>query len=285
MAGAVDLSALKRPPVEAHAPSSQFSVEVTEQNFEVEVLDRSMNVPVVVVLFSPRSPASVQLAELFDKLAAEANGKWYAARVDVDASMRIAQVFGVQSIPSTVAVAGGRPLADLPGVQTEAQIKQWIAALLQAVEGKLEGDGQAGEQEPPSDPRFDAADALLDAGDLSGAEAAYEAILAAEPKNLEAKAALCQVRLLQRAMDLTPETIPSANANPDDVALQLLAADAEMLSQAPDAAFDRLIAAIKRSSGDDRTSLRTRLLELFELFEPAEPIVMAARRKLASALY
>ena len=63
------------------------------------------------------------------------------------------------------------------------------------------------------------------------------------------------------------------------------AADVEILQQQIDAAFDRLIGLIKRTAGDDRTTVRTRLVELFELFDPAEPFVVAARRKLATALY
>lgn len=287
MSGAVDLSALKRPAKTAETPASAsaFSIDVTEENFEVEVLNRSMQMPVVVALYSTRSPASVQLVQLFDTLATEGNGTWQLARVDVDANMRIAQVFGIQSIPTTVAVAGGRPLADLPGVQSETQVRKWIEALLQATAGKLEGGEGALEDEMPADPRFVAAENLLDSGDLAGAQAAYEKILQSEPHNGEAKAALRQVGLLQRAESLTPDDYVHANANPDDVEAQLKAADIEMLRQEPEAAFQRLIDAVRRFTDDDRTTVRTRLLELFELFDPAEPIVKAARRRLATALY
>ncbi|WP_018160997.1 tetratricopeptide repeat protein [Smaragdicoccus niigatensis] len=287
MSGAVDLSALKRPAKTAEAPASTsaFSVDVTEENFEVEVLNRSIQIPVVVALYSTRSPASVQLVQIFDTLVAEGNGTWQLARVDVDANMRIAQVFGIQSIPTTVAVAGGRPLADLPGVQSETQVRKWIEALLQATAGKLEGGEGALEDDMPADPRFVAAENLLDSGDLAGAQAAYEKILQSEPHNGEAKAALRQVGLLQRAESLTPDDYVHANANPDDVEAQLKAADIEMLRQEPEAAFQRLIDAVRRFADDDRTAVRTRLLELFELFDPAEPIVKAARRRLATALY
>jgi len=288
MSGAIDLSVLKRPPStkEASAPASEYSSDVSEANFEAEVLNRSMQVPVVVALYSTRSPASVQLVQSFETLASEGKGKWHLARVDVDANMRIAQIFGIQSIPTTVAVASGRPLADLPGVQPEDQLRRWIEALLQATAGKLEdGEQDQGEPEPTADPRFVQAEDLLDSGDLAGAAAAYEAILAVEPHNGDAKAALRQVGLLARAESLTPEVVGQANANPDDVAAQMQAADVEMLRQDPEAAFNRLIETVRRSAGDDRTAVRTRLLELFELFDPAEPIVIAARRRLATALY
>lgn len=287
MSGAIDLSVLKRPAnaPEATASASAFSTEVTEANFEAEVLNKSMQVPVLVALYSTRSPASVQLVQLFETLAAEGNGKWLLARVDVDANMRIAQIFGIQSVPTTVAVAGGRPLADLPGVQPEDQVRRWIEALLQATAGKLDGEELPEDQAPAADPRFVAAEELLDSGDLVGAEDAYNAILQTEPNNAEAKFALRQVGLLRRAESLKPEVVAQANANPDDISAQLQAADVEMLRQDPEASFRRLIEAVRRSSGDERTAVRTRLLELFELFDPAEPIVIAARRKLATALY
>ena len=63
------------------------------------------------------------------------------------------------------------------------------------------------------------------------------------------------------------------------------AADAQILSQDVTGAFDRLIGLVKRTAGDERIRVRTRLIELFELFDPADPDVIAGRRNLANALY
>lgn len=59
----------------------------------------------------------------------------------------------------------------------------------------------------------------------------------------------------------------------------------QILNQDVTAAFDRLIALVRRTAGDERTEVRTRLVELFELFDPADPEVVAGRRNLANALY
>lgn len=286
MSGAVDLSGLKERAQAKPAPTggpSAVAVEVTEANFEAEVLQRSLQVPVVVVLTSARSDASLQLAQTFERLAGEDDGTWALAVVDVDANMRIAQAFGVQAIPTAVAVAAGRPLADLPGTQPEPQLRQWINAILQAVAGKL--SGPAPDEEPPTDPRFEAADEALDRGDLDGAAQVYRDVLAAEPNNAEAKAALRQLDFIQRAESVSADVVAKADADPADIDAQLDAADVQVRDQQPAAAFDRLIATIKRTAGDDRTRVRTRLLELFELFETGDPTVVAARRKLATALY
>ena len=301
MTGAVDLSALKErattpPPAPSGngaAPSAAGSglapvVEVTEANFEAEVLVRSQQVPVVVDLWATWCEPCKQLSPLLEKLAHEAGGTWVLAKVDVDANPRIAQAFGVQSVPTVVAIAAGQPLADFQGVQPEPQLRQWLAAIAQAVAGKLSGppsDGADADQPEPEDPRFVAAEAALDEGDLAGAEAAFQRILDEEPANAEAQGALRQVRFLARVQSVDPSAVAAADAAPDDIDAQLQAADVELYSQAPEAAFARLIGVIARSTGDDKTRVRTRLVELFELFDPAEPVVMAARRKLAAALY
>ena len=288
MSGAVDLSVLKERAQAKKTPEGArvaASVDVTEANFEAEVLQRSTQVPVVVVLTSARSEVSLALADIFERVAAADNGAWVLARVDVDSNMRIAQAFGIQSIPAVVAVAAGQPLADFQGGQTETEIRQWIDAVLRAVEGKLAGPGTVEDAAEPEDPRFVAAETALESGDFEAAEAAYKAILDAEPGNANAKTALRHVAFLGRAESLPEGIVDKADADRADIAAQLQAADAELFDQQPEAAFARLIDAVKRTAGDDRTRVRTRLLELFELFDPAEPFVVAARRKLALALY
>lgn len=282
MSGAVDLSALKQPAA-TDVPGDHA---VTEADFETKVLRRSLEVPVVVVLYSQRSPGSVELVKLFERLVGSAGGSWELATIEAEPNMRIAQAFGVQGIPTVIAVAAGQPLADFQGSQPEEQVKQWLAAVVDAVRGKLPGAGDdQGEAPAPEDPRFVAAEEALDRGDIAGAEAAYEAILAAEPANEEAKAALRQVRFFGRARELPADAIAVADADPGNIEAAFTAADAELFNQQPEAAFDRLIGLIKRTAGDDRNRVRTRLVELFELFDTADPVVVAARRKLATALY
>ena len=85
MAGAVDLSALKQrtaSPSEGDGGAGKPSgVEITEANIEAEVLVRSSQLPVVVLLWSPRSEASAQLGDVLAQLAAADGGKWSLATV------------------------------------------------------------------------------------------------------------------------------------------------------------------------------------------------------------
>jgi putative thioredoxin len=289
MAGAVDLSALKqRPPAGqsgAPGPSGPSGgVEITEANLEAEVLVRSSQVPVVVLLWSPRSDASIQLGDFLASLAANDGGKWSLATVNVDTVPRVAQMFGVQAIPTVVALGGGQPLSSFQGMQPPEQLRGWIDSLLNATAGKL-GGGDVAEDPEQVDPGLAQARAHLDAGDFDAARSAYQAILDADPNHVEAKGAVRQIGFLQRASAHRPDVVATADAAPDDIDAAFAAADVEILQQNIAAAFDRLIALVKRTAGDDRTSVRTRLIELFDLFDPADPEVIAGRRKLANALY
>jgi putative thioredoxin len=287
MAGAVDLSALKQRPAsagEGDAGASQPSgVEITEANLEAEVLVRSSQVPVVVLLWSPRSEASAQLGDVLGQLAAADGGKWSLATVNVDAVPRVAQMFGVQAVPTVVALAAGQPISSFQGVQPPEQLRRWVDSLLSATAGKL-ADGDGGDPEQV-DPELAKAREHLDAGNFDAALKAYQALLDANPNHAEAKGAVRQIGFLQRATSRAPGAIVAADAKPDDIELAFAAADVEILQQDVAAAFDRLIALIKRTAGDERTKVRTRLVELFDLFDPADPEVIAGRRKLANALY
>lgn len=287
MAGAVDLSGLKQraqaPAPAGHAPTGG-AVDITEANFESEVILRSDEVPVVVLLWSPRSDLCVELLDMLGGLAAQDAGRWSLAAVNVDVEPRVAQIFGIDAVPTVVALAAGQPLSSFQGVQPPEELRRWVDSLLSATAGKLRGAGGVADAEVV-DPALAAAREHLDSGDFDAARASYEAILDADPGSAEAKGAIRQIDFLTRATGQRPDAVEVADAAPGDVDAAFAAADVLLLNQDASAAFDRLIALVRSTSGDDRTRVRTRLIELFELFDPADPEVVAGRRNLANALY
>jgi len=290
--GAVDLGALaaaresqaKAERALANAPEGVVRV-VTMENFEAEVVNLSMTVPVVVNLQSGRSPASAQLTPVLEQLAAEFGGQFVLALVNVDTDAQIAQAFQVQAIPTVVAVLKGQPVPLFEGAQPEDQIREVIAEVLRVaaengITGDLEGDEPiAGEPaEEPVDPRFEAAFDAIEAADWDAAERAYRTVLDSSPADIEAQAGLATVGLYKRT---DGQQAPTAPESVDD---SMLAADFFALEGDWPAAFSLLVDCVRRTTGDDRDVARGRILELF-MVAGDDPAVAPARTALASALY
>lgn len=291
LSGAVDLTGLKqraeakrdaakagRSPGGTGGPVTH--VDVNEASFEQEVLVRSAQVPVVVELLSQQAPTP--LTALLSALADEAGGQWVHATVDVDVSPGIAQAFQARAVPTVVAVAAGRPLADFEGEQPEDSLRQWLAAVLQATEGKLEGAEATGEAESDeqetADVERDAAEEALAEGNLAIAEERFAALVDSRPDDHTLVEALRYVQAGRRATEQT-------DAGEGTVAAALRAADRALVSGEYASAFGVLVDAIRVSAGDDKATLRARLIELLEALPVDDPRVSAARRDLASALY
>jgi putative thioredoxin len=306
MTGAVDLAAVKARSeaaaraAEAPAPSAgDVIVDVTEATFQSAVLDRSFQVPVLIDLWADWCQPCKQLSPILEKLANEAAGAWVLAKIDVDANPRISQALQVQSIPTVFAVIAGQLIPGFQGALPEAQVREFVDALLQAgreaglsaaapAAPAATGEPAAGPPpapEPPADPRFAAAEEALDDGDFDLAAERYRAILAEEPANQEAAFALGQVRLLQRVEQADPQAVQQADAAPGDVDLQLAAADLLVAGNQVEAAFQRLLDLVRRTAGEERERARARLLEYFDLLGPDDPRVPDARRQLTRALF
>lgn len=295
---AVDLSALSR---RAAAPggaangdgsaahSSPYVVDVTDATFD-QVMQASARVPIVVDLWASWCGPCKQLSPVLEKLAAEGNGTWILAKVDVDANPAISQAFQVQSIPTVVAIAAGRPVAAFSGAQPEPQVRAWIGQLIdqlrESLPGIAEAEASAPEPEPePEDPRLTAAAEATERGDHAAAAAAYRQILEAEPGNAEAASGLAWAELFARAAAAPPDALERADADPADIAAAIAAADVQTAAGSAPAAFTRLIAAVRHNTGDERAQAREHLLGLFGLYSADDPDVAAARRALAAALY
>jgi putative thioredoxin len=313
MAGAVDLSALRAradaarqaPASSGAAPSnngasatngaaSSWVIDVDEQSFQAEVLERSLKVPVLVDLWASWCQPCKQLSPVLERLAQEGKGAWVLAKIDIDANPRIAQAFGVQSIPMVIAVAGGQPVTGFNGARPEPEVRQFVDSLIDQLRDQMPGireaesaavDDATEQDEEIEDPRFTAAEDALERGDYAAAEAAYQGILDTEPANEQAAAAIAQVRFLARSESADPSAVARADANPDDLDAQLAAADAEVAAERAEEAFARLVGVVARISGDDRERVRQHLVDLFELFPSGDSRVSAARRALARALF
>jgi putative thioredoxin len=276
------------PPAGPDGTAGTTVLDVTDENFTAEVVERSMRVPVVLDLWATWCEPCKQLSPILEKLAAEAGGQWVLAKVDVDANPQIGQALRVQSIPTVLAIFQGQAVTGFQGAIPEAQVRQWLDQLMEALAQYLASPEEQppGEDQAQGDPDLLAAEQAVDAGDLDAAKAAYERLLARAPGNGDAKIGLAGVELLRRTQDLNPaEVLRQAAERPTDIEPQLQAADLELLSGSIESAFNRLIGLVRRTGGDERDRVRLHLISLFDALPPDDPAVAKARRSLASALF
>ncbi|MFB7943600.1 tetratricopeptide repeat protein [Kitasatospora phosalacinea] len=271
-------------------------LDVTEETFEVEVVQRSAEVPVVVDFWAEWCGPCKQLSPVLERLAEEYAGRIVLAKIDVDANQLIAQQFGIQGIPAVMAVVAGQLVPLFQGAETEANVRKILDQLISVAEQRFGivggaagvggGEGAAAEPRVPADPALEAAHDALDRGDLAGAVRAYQNVLSDRPGHVEAKLGLAQAQLLQRVEQLDPQQVRAeAAADPKDVPAQLRAADLDLVGGHVEDAFGRLVDTVARTFGEDRDAARLRLLELFEVIGPEDPRTVAARQALARVLF
>jgi len=299
--GAVDLSSLRgraaqpatAPDGAAPAASGGVVVDVTDATFG-EILELSRSVPVVVDLWAEWCGPCKQLSPIIEKVTREQGGRVVLAKVDVDANPQIAQAFRAQSIPLVVALIGGQPVPMFTGAVPEEQVREVFAKLLEVaaqngVTGSVPMDGEEPAAEPeeaPLPPLHAEAFAAIEAGDYARAIQAYQHALAENPRDEDAKAGLGQVRLLDRVQGLDLQQVrEAAAAAPLDVEAQFRVADLDLAGGHVDDAFSRLLDLFSAVDVDQRTPVRERLVELFDLIGAADPRVAAARTRLASLLF
>ena len=300
--GAVDLGAVAaQREAQARAASAAASGaldgvvrDVTEATFESDVLQQSMTVPVVLDLWASWCQPCKTLTPVLEALAAEYGGRFVLAKIDVDANPRIAQAFQVQSIPSVFAVIQGQPLPLFQGALPESQIRPLLDALLDEA-AKVGVAGAAGEPaateeedgaEPVADPDAEAAYTAMEQGEWATAREAFERLLARKPDDADARAGFSAASLYARIGDVDQQAATAdADADPDDVAKQAVAADIAAANGDVDGAFARLIETVRRTGGDDRAAAREHLVSLFEVIGTADPRVAKARADLANALF
>ena len=277
---AFDLSSLTKPKVDPSTPLP--GIEVSVENLSSDILPLSLVRPVIVVMWTPRSAESADMVKILGKLEVDYKQAFALARVDIEAHPQVGQAFQTKSIPYAVAIIAEQMVPLFEQSYPEAQVRMVIDKVLALA--AEQGIGQAPVEQMEAE-EIEALDAL-EAGNYPAAEAAYKKWLARKPSENFAKLGLAQTQLLMRTEGLELDSvIAESTKNPSDIALQLKAADVEMVNGGVEAAFTRLLHAVRATAGDDRAKVKDHLLNLFALVDPTDPRLVAARKELASALF
>lgn len=294
--GAVDLSGLVKKNTQASGstpPSPQSGGsglvrDITEAQM-AGIVELSQSVPVILEFYGQGHPPALgAIVESF-------GGRLVLATIDVQTSPELVQGLGITGIPTVFAIIQGRPAPLFQGLPPDDEVKQLFVEVLQVA-------GQAGvtgtvDAEPSDTPEpgedtepewvSQARDALA-ANDFDAAATAYQAGLAADPKNPDALAGVARVALLRRVHESgkTHDAIrQDAAASPENIDAQLLVADLDVAGGHVDDAFRRLLALFGQTTDDDKTRVREHLVGLFDAVGQAHPSVLSARQQLASLLF
>jgi putative thioredoxin len=244
-------------------------IDVTEQDFEREVVERSRELPVVVDFWAEWCGPCRMLGPLLERAANAREGQVVLAKLDTDANPRISQAFRIQGIPAVKAFRDGRVVDEFVGALPPAQVERFFDALV------------------PSE-----ADALVAAGD----EASLRRALELEPTNTEAKVKLAEVLFARGeradAAELVRNMAGSFRAEGLGARIRLEDQDAVDLSPAFGAldagdrerALELLIEAIPSANGH-RDDVRRVVVAILDELGVDHPLARDARRRLAAALY
>ncbi len=280
--GAVDLSARSSAPApeESAAPAAGEGLHIPlitttdEENFQ-DVMSTSQAVPVIMVMWSPRSLESKPTLAMLEEIAREQAGKFQLVEVDIDKAPAIAQAFQIQGVPTVVALVGGRPVPLFQGAAAKEQVLPIVTQVLEAAAqmGVTARIAVAAEDTvAPTPPEHEAPLAAEAAGNLDEAIAGWEKVIELNPRDEDAKSHLSRVRFAARAY---------GEQNADDPAAR---ADAMFAAGDAAGAFDVLLDLLAATKDDEeRDALRLRLLDLFRV-AGSTPEVSKARTRLAMLL-
>jgi putative thioredoxin len=282
--GAVDLSALVNPRPARPAGSAVAGTAATDASF-TEVLELSKTVPVIVEFYGQG------IEPVLGGLVAQYSGKLAHVVVDGATNPQLVQAFQVQQVPTVAAVIGGRPVQLYVGDYPEAEVRQIFDQVLtlaaeQGVTGTLPPDPTSAAAEPveePLPPHHQEAYDAISAGDYATAVAEYKTAIAQNPRDALAIAGLAQVSLLQRLDGTSADEIRAAAAS-GGLESQLALADLDVSFGDSGAAFDLLLDLFPSQDAAGKNTVRTRLLDYFEILGD-DPLVSPARRRLTTLLY
>ncbi|HEY1540592.1 MAG TPA: tetratricopeptide repeat protein [Solirubrobacteraceae bacterium] len=245
-------------------------IDVSEADFEAEVLNRSSEIPVVVDFWAPWCGPCRQLGPLLEKAAAARDGKVVLAKIDTDENPHLSERFAIQGIPAVKAFQNGEIVAEFVGGLPPAQVERFFDGLV------------------PSESQR-----LLEAGD----EASLRQALALDPKSVDAAFALAQ--LLYRAGDADGALTLVRNApgsfraeglaarielEADDPSPELVAALAKLDDGDLAAGLDELVALLA-AKNVDANRIRRIVVAILDELGVDHPLARETRRKLAAALY
>ncbi len=292
----------------AAAETGDLVKDSNTEGFGVDVIDQSVNVPVLVDFWAPWCGPCKQLTPTLEKLIGEYGGKVKLVKINVDENQELAAQMRVQSLPMVVAFKEGRPVDGFSGALPESQIRSFFEKL-------TGGEGS------PLDKALEQAEAMLGAGDIETASAVYTQILEQDAGNTAAHAGVVkclnaagdvekarayldglgssllestEIKGVQSALDLAQAATESgeteslrrqAQETPNDPQIRYDLALALYRDGLTEDAIETLVDLVKSHQSWNEEAARNQLLKIFNALGHADPITVEGRRKLSAVLF
>ena len=305
-------------PVQPQAPADVI-IDGTEATFAQDVIEASMQQPVIVDFWAEWCGPCKTLGPVIEKVVTVAAGAVKLVKIDTESNQQLAMQMRIQSIPTVYAFYQGQPVDGFMGALPESQVQAFVDKLIAAAGGAAGGDGASAESS--AEDVLERADAALAAGQNEQARDLYRAVLEQDQTNVKAytgfaRAMLAEGRLaeVQSLMEQVPEELlaqpeiislagmiglaEQASALPDTATLQA-AVDANAddhgarhtLAQAllgrgqPETGADHLLEIMRRDREWNDDGARQALLALFGAMGQSAPLTVAYRKKLSALLF
>ena len=285
-------------PTAPAAPPAELVIDVTEMDFEQLVLERSLEVPVLLDCWAPWCGPCRSLGPTLEKLARAYGGRFVLAKINTDEAPNLSAALRIRSIPLVVLFAGGRPVDQFVGALPEGQIRQFLDKHLAAFQ-------------PPGSPLEELRKAAAEAPNAEEAEALLVEALQVDPGHAETLHDLAERWIARGALDDALKLLDrvTADARKDrhaalikriELAKNRPAGDplalTERIARNPkdfearfalaailafhgdfNAAFDQMLEVVLRDKGEQRERARKQLVEWFDVCPDAEAVSRGRR--------
>ncbi|MFW8593650.1 tetratricopeptide repeat protein [Cribrihabitans neustonicus] len=299
------------------APAGDLIKDVSEASFMQDVVDASMQAPVIVDFWAPWCGPCKTLGPALEAAVTRAKGAVTMAKINVDENQRLAQALAqqglpLQSIPTVVAFVQGRPIDMFQGALPPSEIDAFLKRVIEAAGGTAGGGlGEA----------LEAAEEMLAEGAVADAAQTFAAVLGEDDKNAaaygglarahialgdleqaeailngapadisdapEIEAARAQIELARQAENAGPvgDLRAAVEANPDDLQARFDLAQALHASGDAEGAVNELLELFRRDREWNGGAAKAQLFTIFDALKPNDPVVLNGRRKLSSMIF